>query len=68
MNLLCIHDSCEEERVGGSEYCAEHQHVDLSTEELDRMVRAASIPNLAGLMRQAVSSGSITPTKGYAPA
>jgi antibiotic biosynthesis monooxygenase (ABM) superfamily enzyme len=48
-------------RVGGSEYAA----TKAEDAELDQMVRAASVPNLAALMASAVKKGLITPTTGY---
>lgn len=40
-----------------------------TTEEIeDEMIARASVPNLAALLQTAISSGLITPSKGYAAA
>ena len=58
---ICIRRNCTEPASNGL-LCLDHQPADLREEE---MVRAASIPSAALLLKRAIAGGLIAPTTSY---
>lgn len=58
---ICIRRNCTEPASNGL-LCLNHQPADLHEEE---MVRAASVPSAAMLLKRAIAGGLIAPTTSY---
>lgn len=65
---ICRAPRCARLAVRGTDYCHDHEHAAplASDRDIDEMVAAATVPDLAALTKAAIAKGHIAPVAGYA--